>query len=253
MTIYADEIFAVNAFSNEMLMYSYCMIRGIKPRHGRIALSSAICGVYAAVETVFTLPHILRAGVLAALAYTIFGKEAILKHIAELMFICFAVEGITITAISAAGGYAELAKGGITLFASEPVTAGIYVLSYPAFVIIQTIRGRKKKYQRLAIEHRNRKIELNVLHDSGNLLRYHNKPVVMIAWEAAAPLFDFKSFAELKEGAEAFVIYETISGAGVVPVIEPERCRLDGAEVSAAAAVVERKFKGKYCGIAGDI
>ncbi len=253
MKIYADEIFALNAFSAAMLIYSYFIINKLRPPHKRIVAACALCGVYAVSETIFGLPRLLRVAVLAAMAYTVFKRGGVIRHTALLMLICFAVEGITLAAVSVTGAAAELAQGGVTLFASEPVTAAFYILSYPTFIAAQKIRNRRKKYRKLSVTYRDRKIETEILYDSGNLLKYHGKPVIMIAWEAAAPLFDCEDFDRLRDTSEAYVIYETINGGGAVPVIEPERCAINGSEVNAAVAVVARKFKGKYCGIAGDI
>lgn len=252
MTVYADEVFLVNALSDALLLYSYAYINGARPRHKRILFACAAGGLYAALEAAFALPQILRAAALFGLIYLAFGRAAIIKHTVKLMLMCFVIEGITLTAVSAMGAGAALAQGGIVIFAAEPVAAAIYIGAYPVYIIIMKLRARKRKYTRLRLTYRGRRAELRALCDSGNLLKYHGKPVIMAAWDSVSSLFDCPDYSELKDSSESFVMYRTLSGAGVLPVIEPERCEADGAEVSAAVAVVSRPFKGKYSALAGE-
>ena len=74
----------------------------------------------------------------------------------------------------------------------------------------------------------------------------------MAAWDAVCTLLDCDDYERLRGSAEDFVIYHTLSGAGVLPVIMPDICEADGAEINAAVAVVRRKFKGKYSALAGE-
>ena len=252
MTIYADEIFLVNTLSDALLLYSYTYIAGAKPRHGRMLGAAAAGGLYSAFEAALALPQLLRAGVLFGLAYLAFGRAAVIKHTVKLMLMCFIIESITLTAVSAIGAGAALARGGIVIFASEPVSAALFIGAYPAYILIMKLFAKRRKYLRLRLTYRGRIAELDALSDSGNLLKYHNKPVIMAAWDSVGHLFDSTCYEELKNKSDSFVMYHTVSGAGILPVIEPEKCEADGAEVNAAVAVVSRKFKGRYSAIAGE-
>lgn len=253
MPVYADSVFTINLLSNALMLYSYSFFYGIKPHHSRLAAAAALGGLYATAEVILDLPHIIRVGVMILLVVTAFGKAGFIRHTSRIMLMCFAIEGITIAIVAMIGAGAELAYGSIVLFASEPVCAAIFITSYPVYCLtIKLIRVRQQ-YIRLDIRYNNREAHLNVLRDSGNLLRYHDRPVIMVAWDAAEALFEHSSYSELKENTETFAIYRTINGAGTVPIIEDAKCITDGIASNAALAVVERKFKGKYNGIAGDI
>lgn len=252
MTVYADMLFAVNALSNALLLYSYCFFYEIKRRHAKLAAASAAGAVYAVAEALFNLPRLLRGGVIIGMVYIAFGKAGLLKHTARIMLMCFAVEGITLAAMSAFGAGAALEGGGVVLFASEPLCAILYITAYPIYFLFSRLKARERKYIRLKIKYNQRAVTFDVLRDSGNLLKYHGRPVIMTAWEAMSPLFDYTGYAELKDKTDAFAIYETVNGAGVVPIIEGAECEIDGVAADSAVAVVERKFKGKYYGIAGD-
>ena len=135
---------------------------------------------------------------------------------------------------------------------SEPVCAAIFICAYPAYILIMRLRTRSRRYIRLRLTYRGRCAEFYALYDSGNLLTYRGKPVIMAAWDAVCTLLDCDDYERLRGSAEDFVIYHTLSGAGVLPVIMPDICEADGAEINAAVAVVRRKFKGKYSALAGE-
>ena len=252
MTVYADEVFLVNTLSNALLLYAYAYISGLAPKHRRMLAAAATGGIYAALEAAFGIPPLLRAAVLCALVYISFGGAAVIKHTVRIMLICFVIEGITLTALSASGAGAVLMRGTVVIFAAEPVGAAVFILAYPVYILIMRLRKSSRRYIRIRITYRGRYAEFNALYDSGNLLKYRGKPVIMAAWDAVGSLLDCADYTTLCDSSEDFVIYHTVSGAGILPVIEPEVCEADGAEVCAAVAVVSRKFKGKYSALAGE-
>ena len=236
MTIYADELFAANALSLLMLMYSYCILNRIKPRHFRFIGGAAVCGVYAVAEVWLRLPYILRAAALSGIVYICFGRRNILRHTSHILLLSFAAMGITLAAASALGLGAELIKGYAVIFSAEPVGALIYILSYPVYILAQKLRRIQKKYVHITIFHNGSSIKLRALYDSGNLLKYHGKPVLLLSWDAASPLFECGSYVEMRDMSDQFVLYETISGLGTLPVVEPDKCFADGVPRDLAAA-----------------
>ncbi|MBR0365821.1 MAG: sigma-E processing peptidase SpoIIGA [Clostridia bacterium] len=253
MPIYADSVFLINYLSNALLLYSYCFFYGIKRRHKRIAAASALCGAYATTEAILDLPHVIRIAVFILLVLTAFGRHGLMRHGSRLMLMCFAVEGITLAAVSALGAGARLAQGSVVLFASEPVCAVIFVSAYPAFTFGMRLAKKRRRYLYLNISRRGRSAHVKVLRDSGNLLRYRNRPVIMVAWDAVSGLFDHDSYSKLNENAGTYAVYRTLNGAGTVPIIEDASCTADGIISNAAIGVVEKRFKGRYSGVAGDI
>lgn|GEM_PF-5248238 len=252
MTVYADEVFLINMISNTLLLYAYAYSSGLKPRHRRMVAAAAAGGLYAALEAALGIPPVLRAAALCSIIYIAFGRAALIKHTVRLMLICFVIEGITLTVLSAFGAGAALTRGTVVIFASEPVCAAIFICTYPAYILIMRLMARSRRHIRMRLTYRGRCAEFYALYDSGNLLKYRGKPVIMAAWDAVYTLLDCDDYEMLRKSAEDFVIYHTLSGAGVLPVIEPDICEADGAEVNAAVAVVRRKFKGKYSALAGE-
>ncbi|MGN0182829.1 MAG: sigma-E processing peptidase SpoIIGA [Candidatus Ornithomonoglobus sp.] len=253
MKIYVDEIFAVNMVSQLLMLYSYSILSGIKIRHSRIIAAAAAGGAYAAVEAAAAIPHILRIPALALICFIAFGRKRLVHDTAQLMLLCLAVEGLTIAVVSLSGGGAELAKGAVTLFASEPVTAVIYIASYPAVLLYKKLSDMKKKYRRITVIHKGKTTEFTALYDSGNLLKYHGSAVILTDAVTGLAISGSGSYDELMAVTETFITYGTIGKSGVLPVIEPERCLIDGREATAALAVTNRDFKGKYNGIVGEI
>ncbi len=239
--------------SQLMLLYSYGILSGIKICHGRIIAAAAAGGFYAAVEAAAPLCHILRIPVLVLICFIAFGKRRLVHDTAQLMLLCLAVEGLTIAAVSVSGGGAELAGGAVTLFASEPLTAMVYIASYPSVLLYKKLSEKRKKYRRITVIHKGKTTEFTALYDSGNLLKYHGSAVILTDFVTGLAIAGCGSYDELTACSEAFITYGTIGKSGVLPVIEPERCRIDGREVVAALAVTNRSFKGKYNGIAGEI
>ena len=252
MTVYADEVFLINMISNTLLLYAYAYTSGLAPKHRRMLSAAALGGIYAALEAAFGIPTVLRAAALCGIIYTAFGRAALIKHTVRLMLICFVIEGITLTVLSATGAGAALTRGTVIVFASEPVCAVIFICAYPAYILIMRLRARSRRHIRVRLTYRGRRAEFYALYDSGNLLRHRGKPVIMAAWDAVKALLDCSDYEKLRDSAEDFVIYHTVSGAGILPVIEPDLCEADGAEINAAVAVVRRKFKGKYSALAGE-
>ncbi|MDD6763484.1 MAG: sigma-E processing peptidase SpoIIGA [Clostridiales bacterium] len=253
MKIYVDEIFAVNMLSQLLMLYSYGILSGHKCRHGRIIAAAAAGGAYSAAEAAAAIPHILRIPLLALLSLIAFGRGRLIRDTARLMLLCVLVEGLTIAVISISGGGAALAEGTVTLFASEPLTAVIYTASYPVLVIYKRLSDMRKKYRRITVIYKGKSTEFTALYDSGNLLKYHGNTVILTDLDTGLSISGCGSYEELLECAEAFITYGTIGKSGVLPVIEPERCRVDGMESAAALAVTNRSFEGKYNGIAGKI
>lgn len=253
MKIYVDEIFAVNMVSQMLMLYSYGILSGAKIHHRRIAAAASAGGAYAAAEAIAAIPHILRIPVLALLCLIAFGRRRLVHDTAQLMLLCLAAEGLTVAAVSVIGGGAELAKGTVTLFASEPVTAIIYAASYPVLLLYKRLSDMKKKYRRITVIYKGKATEFTALYDSGNLLKYHDRAVILTDSATGLAIAEGSSYDELMACAEAFITYGTIGKSGVLPVLEPECCRIDGRETAAALAVADRSFKGKYNGIVGEI
>lgn len=252
MTIYADELFAVNFISNMLLLCAYTVIFRIKRRYMRIAGAAALGGIYAVCEAVFMIPVVLRAAVVVIMVFTAFGRYRLIVHTLRIMLLTVFAEGITIIAASITGAGAEMAAGRITVFAPELPLFIFYLLSYPCMLLAKRAL-KSNSIKRVYIRYNSREVSFNVLYDSGNLLKHRGKPVLIAEWQAVKELFSCKTYEEYNEKASDFVLYRTIGKNGAVPVFEPDICRIDGELKDISAAVVERGFARKYKGIIGSI
>lgn len=248
MTIYADEVFAVNTVSNILLLYAYCTLYRIHVKKLRLIGAAAFGGVYSVFDAVFALPWIFRVVILFSMVCIAFGRRGNTLHTLRLMFISVCVEAVTLTGIVLVGGSAVI-SGVITVFAQGTVAAIIYLISYPVIIGIKYIMRVKQKYRRVNVIYSGKEIEFVALHDSGNLLRYKGRPVIMVDWETAEVLFPYTDYTELEINSTAFVMYNTLSGGGMLPVFEDIKCYINGISVNSVMAVTRRKFSGKYRGI----
>lgn len=253
MTIYADELFAVNFISDFLLIYAYAVICGIKKRKRMIDIAAAAGGLYAVIEAVFGFSIVLRAVLPFIMAFISFGRHKALYNAAGLVLFSICIEGVTIAALSFFGAGAEFASGKVTLFTSGITAAFVYIASYPIIIAARHFFKRGGRYRTVEIYYNGREIKFRALYDSGNLLKYRGMPVVIADWHTAAGLFSAESYAELITSAPDVVSYSTISKSGIMPVFVPDICRIDGKQCSAAAAVSEKRFSGGYGGIAGNI
>lgn len=248
MTIYADEVFAVNTVSNVLLFYAYCTLYRIKIKKLRIAAAGAIGGIYSVFDAVLGLPWLFRTVILFCMVIAAFGHRGKLAHTLRLMFIAACVEAVTLTGIVLVGGSAVI-SGVITVFAKGKVAAVVYLLSYPMIIGIKYIMMAKQKYKRVNIIYSDREIEFAALHDSGNFLKYKGRSVIMVDWATAEILFPYSDYTELEVNSTAFVMYNTLSGSGMMPVFEDVKCYINGISVDSVMAITRRNFSGKYSGI----
>lgn len=251
MTIYADELFAVNFVSNILLLLAYTVIFGIKRSHMRLAGSAAAGGLYAVCEAILELPVLLRIAALLLMILAAFGRHRLMLHTFRLMLLAVFAEGITLIAASVIGANAELAAGRITVFAPELPLFILYLLSYPVMLIVKRAAANSGRIKRVYIRYNNKEVRFNVLYDSGNLLKHHGRPVLIAEWQAVEELFSCKTYEEYRDQASDFVLYRTIGKNGAVPVFEPDACRIDGEPKDVSAAVVGRTFARQYKGIVG--
>ncbi len=252
MTVYADELFAVNFASNILLFYAYALLHGIKRKRIRIISAAAAGAVYAVLEAVLLIPMFLRAAVLAMMTVAAFGRTKAALNTLGIMFTAVCAEGVTAAALAFTGADARLASGCVTVFAPETAAAAVYFAAYPAMLLYKRLFRRGGRYKSVAFYMDGMRVSFKALYDSGNLLKYKGMPVIVANWEEVRELFGCTEYSELFECLPDMLSYGTIGKGGVMPVFVPDKCTVDGTECAAAAAVTERSFKG--CGgIAGDI
>lgn len=251
MTVYADELFAVNFVSNILLFYACSLFRRIRLRRMRLFASAVAGGLYAVAETVLGLPAGMRIPVLAFMTVGAFGRSGFIVNLGGVMFVSVCAEGLTAALLSFVGGDARLAAGRMTIFASEPVSAVIYLAAYPLMLLCGLAIRRAGRRRRVAIEYGGRKTKFWAMYDSGNLLKYKGLPVIVIGRNTAEELFEC-DYSELMFHAPDILRCNTVGGCGMLPVFIADHCIVDGSERTAAVAAADRGF-GNFGGITGDI
>ena len=109
-----------------------------------------------------------------------------------------------------------------------------------------------KKNRNVRIRYNGKEVSFSAMYDSGNLLKYHGKPVIIISWSKAAELFEADLYEELMSASEEFVMYGTIGSGGIIPIFKPECCFVGENKKDIYAAITENDLGG-YSAIVGDI
>lgn len=252
MIIYADELFIVNVLSDFMLFCAYTVLYGVKKVYLRIAAASAFGGVFAVLDTVYDLSGVIRIPVLFIMVFIVFGRHRLLMNTLRLMMIIVLIQGITIMTVSAVGADALLVSGTVNVFVRGAELFIIYIFSYPVLLLIKKFIVKNDRIKSVYIECGGKKVCFNALYDSGNLLKYHNIPVMVVQWNAVMDLMNYSSYEEYYQNAEGYVLYKTIGKNGVIPIFKPSTCKIDGDIHNIAIAVVNYGFGNKYKGIVGN-
>lgn len=253
MVIYADLIFLINTISNILLFSAYRYIIKSKTNMLKIIAVSSLGGVYSVFECVYDISCYLRPLILMAMCTFIWGRINSIKNTARILFSVLCVEGIAILIISCIGADARIAMGTVTIFIPKIQMLSVIVLAYTVYTAIKIYLKKNNVIKKAEIVINEKRIFINVLYDSGNLLKYNNKTVMIVRYDAISHATGTEDYNCFFNQSEKFVRYRTIKGGGVIPVIEPEQCFIDGNEYEIAAAVIRDGFNENYQGIIGTL
>lgn len=251
MTVYADEVFAVNSVSNILLIYACNTLWGEKNNHLRIISAACIGGLYAVLEAAAGISFFVRPIVLIIMAAAANGFCGVFAKAFRLMLTAAAAEVIMLIFSQLIGSYVSIEYGTATVFENELLVFVLYISAYPLLCLINYIKGHKNKYCTCTVIINGRSLAMKSLYDSGNSLKYKDKPVVIASFNALSELLDASDYNELMSSATDFVLYSTISGGGVIPVIKPDKLLINKIEQEAYIGVTDRMFSGvsAICGI----
>lgn len=241
MTVYIDVVFLANLISSLLLLFSVRVIFNLRAKPYRIALSALVAGIYAVLEAVFLLPALLRTGVLYIMSVISFGKIGGLINTLRVLSISAAVVVLILIFCQITGDTAMVAEGGVTVISDNIIFSVILALSYPITVVILYGTKRYKRICRAEFKIQGNTVICSLLRDSGNLLRYKNIPVAVI---------NKNSFQNITP--TDYMIYNTVSSAGLMPLIKPESAVIGGTLCEVYIGLSEKNFSG-YDGIIGNI
>lgn len=251
MVIYADLIFLINTVSDILLFSAYRYITHSKTSMVRITAVSVFGGMYSVLESVFRISCYVRPAVLTAMCALIWGHKNAVKNTINIYSAVLCVEGITMLFVSCMGADAYLAAGTVTVFIPKLKLFAAAAASYILYAAVKIYLKKAERIKRTELVINKRKTALDVLYDSGNLLRYKNKPVMIVCFGAVKDLLNEQDYNSFFNRSEAFVHYSTIRGDGIAPVLEPESLSIDGRRSEAAVAVVREELGEGYQGIIG--
>lgn len=194
MTIYIDELFAMNAVSCAAMLCAFAKITGLHVIRMRMAMAAAAGGLIAALRFVCGSALSWVFGAAEIILVPIAFPKAGIKKTLLFILIKYAFSGFAVLCVSFMGGSAAVIRGGIVYFdISLPVFAlafaGIYTLIY---VFAALIKKRGRKMYTLKISAGGGCVELRTLYDSGNLLKnpYDGTPVIVAEKAAVKDIWD---------------------------------------------------------------
>lgn len=197
VTVYLDELFALNTALNYLLLTGSARLGGGTIRRLRVLLAAAIGGVYAALA-LFPRLSFLRAGGMQAAAAALmllaaFGPSRRTLRVGALFLaLAFSLGGAVFLCTQLFGGEVLLLPSG----AYYPVSAaGILTLAGCGYLVAYFVFSRSWEHGGgeivpLTLGLNGRTVQLRALHDTGNTLRdpITNERVLVVPWQTAAEL-----------------------------------------------------------------
>lgn len=249
--IYADIVFFLNFISSAALLFAYGRIFTVRLSILKTIIGATASGVYAIFEIILGLPPILRIGVLLLICVLLFGKSSAFYNLIRLMLFIICLEAAFVIIMFITNKQALFGNGTVTVFANDITGGIIYAAAYPLVFLVNRIVKHASKAKKAVFAINGVKVTVNLLYDSGNLLRYNCCMTAIISFSAVSKLFCGISYQELFQEYEA-VSFNTLDGSGYMPIIKPDFFTISGCEAEVYIAITERSF-GKYDGIIGEI
>lgn len=251
MTVYADEVFAVNFISTACMLGAYSHASDKSTGAFRIFCSAAAVGVYSVFEILFLMPHCLRIPLTAAITAAAFGRRNILRNMFGICFFSAMLEVIFSVLMYVAGRNMYVVSETVTVFSSDIFAAGAYAAVYPIFFAVRSFVKIKRRGKKADAVINDAKIRLVLLYDSGNLLRYKGLGVAVVSWDRIKAIYPGKSYFDFAECAEGWIHFGSVGQGGVLPIVTPDKFSVDGTEIKIKIAVAERRF-GDFDGLIGE-
>lgn len=254
--IYADELFALNALIDYVLLCLSARLASLPRRRGRFALAAALGGAYALGAA--ALPWLNAPGVKLAvslpLALTAFGGPSLWRGWAALLATSALFAG-TVVALALLGGQ--------TLSGGTPAHLSLRVLLLAFGVCQGLVRAvlaylderRSRPTAEVTLTLGARRVDLRALRDTGNTLcdPLSGTRVLIADANALRPLLPGGiPGADLSDAAALYralarepalssrlrlVPYAAVGGGGMLLCVRPDRVVVDGAEAVLLAAI----------------
>ena len=255
-TVYADVLFAVNFSMDFLALYVTDFLLKLKFNVKRCVLAAMIGAIYGVVSVTLQLGtfwSLLSTGVVGFAMCLLLNGFVGLKMLTKEMvvFLCANMiigGGMTVVYgyFNAHGGADNILIYGNPETVEEQLPLAIFTVASLVITLIAVIfsRGISKnasvKRAVLEIEHKQKNIKVTALVDSGNLLTepISGLPVIIIQKDVAQRLLDgiiletltALTVPKLGNPSEKirFILYESVSGKGMMGVFKPEKIMING-------------------------
>jgi len=224
--IYADIVFLMNFCMDFLALFAAGKILGLKLNAVRLSLSSILGAVYCIFTFLYENPVIpdiiINIAVSVIMCFIAFKIDSLIKFTKVFLIFyiaCFTLGG-GIEALYYLSGYIKTSETETSNFTSPPIPIIIIFAVICVFIIIFTGNLFKRRAEikdtEIIIGFMDKKIKINAIVDSGNLLRdpISSLPVIIVNIKSIANLFDLKTLE--------FFLGDSIAYLGEKKFEEPE-------------------------------
>ena len=269
--VYLDELWAVNALADCLLLALTARLLGVPPRRGRLALASALGGVYAAACVLPGLSALAAPGwkLLSSLGLCLaaFGTEGLWRSWAAFLAMSAGFAGTVLAAAALSG--LRLSPGGVMAGISLRLLGLCFAVCWAGVQLFLSglARRREGRIMDAELTLRERRVTLRVLRDTGNALTdpVSGRPVLVADADALSPLLGVRVPPEILADAGALftllsqqpelasrlrlVPYAAIGAGGLLCCVRPDGACLEGREIRLLAAVSPTPIRGGRDGV----
>lgn len=266
--VYLDILLSVNLFINYFLLLTTAKFLGIPYRKTRLllgALAGAFCSLVILLPSMpFLLNLALKipmSAVMVLAAYRFVSRRSFLRELACLYAVSFSFAGIMLAVSYCFQPSGLLIKNAAVYVAVSPVLLlAVTVLCYFALTILYRITGRhtlQNTFCTVTVWHGGKKAAFLAKIDTGNGLTepFSGLPVAIAEEKIlSAVIPPLTEWTERCGGNLRMVPYHTVSGEGILPAFQPEKCTIRcGKTVIETTAfylgISSRKLSNAYHGL----
>lgn len=269
--IYGDVLFAVNFSMDFLALYVTSFILKIKFCVKRATVAAIIGGVYGVISVIINsgmLSSIIFSGIIGIVMCITLNGFISLRFLVRELIVFLATNliiggGMTVIYefFNKHGGADNILIYGQFETVEEQLPMFLFILSSFVVAIVLVCFGRgisrhgNMRLVSLRIEHRGRTSDITAFSDTGNLLTepLSGQPVILLRTEVAQKLLDNNVYRLLTTmtadsvecGGEKirFILYETISGKGMLGAFKPDVILINGIPVSGWVAISDNVGK----------
>lgn len=252
MTIYLDVHFLLNLIWALLILVCMKILYNIKSSWYRLLLASALCALYSVIEIIFGVFMPLRLLILYVMTVISWGFSGGFYNYLRLLFVNALTGAVFIGVVAILGINSVVSGKGITVIAPDFPTAVAGILIYLLIISCNALKKRWKNLVKVRLWIKGNMLSGRFLYDSGNLLKFKGVSVAVTDWNVLKHAMGEISYDELVCECDDRVIYNTVDGSGILPLIKPEKAVINGICREIYIGAVNRRFIG-YWGVIGDL